>query len=288
MAGRTRLVRAVFLSAALTLLAACAQQAPQQVQEESAEIVAEVREDAADVVAPAIVDAQTSAAEVVIPAIIRLQEFVQEAVPEPPVPAEPLVTPAGVALIVRWEVGSEALYARKYQVPIWPGGASGATIGIGDDLGHQTRYTIGASWRAHPQLERLLPAAGIAGDRAKALVRTMRDVRTPYVYAEQVFAEAVLPRYHALSRRAFQDGWDGLSPFARDALVSTVYNRGASMTGHRRTEMRVLRDQCVPANDIACMTAQFRSMCRLWAGTPNGKGLCDRYADTARHAERPA
>lgn len=285
MAAVPGLVRAVLLSATL-ILAACAPQAPQQAQEESAEIVAEAREDAADVVVPAVLQAQANTAEVAVPAIVRVQEFIQSALPEPAVPAEPLVSPAGVAFIVRWEIGSAAAYTRKFQAPVWPGGASGATIGIGDDLGYQTAYMIGASWRAHPQLERLLPATGVVGQQAQALVNTMRDVRTPYAYAEQVFAESVLPRYHALTRRTFENGWDGLSPTARDALVSTVYNRGAAMTGKRRTEMRVLRDVCVPAQDYACMAAQYRSMCRLWTGTPNGKGLCDRYAATARLAEQ--
>lgn len=320
-AGHQRL-RLVLLSAAL-ILPACAPRAPQQLQAESAAAIAATQESAAAVVAPAAETAQAesaaaiaatqeraaavvaptaetvqeTAAAAIVPAVLQLQEAVQEtiqeALPEPaPVtaaaPAPPLVSPAGVALIVRWEVTSPAVYTRKYERPVWPGGASGATIGIGDDLGHQTRYTIGASWAQHAQLDRLLPAAGVIGQSARQLVGALRDVRTPYPLAEEVFASSVLPRYHGLTRRTFANGWDGLIPAAQDSLVSTVYNRGASMAGGRRAEMRVLRDQCVPAADYACMAKQYRSMCRLWQGTPEGKGLCARYEATARFVESAA
>jgi GH24 family phage-related lysozyme (muramidase) len=294
MAARLQHMRAVLLSASLILLAACTQQAAPQVQTASADAIAETQDSAAAVVTPAAESVQVTAAEVIVPAVVQLQESVQDAVqavmPEPTAPAaQPLlVSQAGVDLIVRWEISSPAVYTRKYERPIWPGGASGATIGIGDDLGQQTRYTIGASWVDHPQLERLLPAAGVVGKPARALTSTMRDVRTPFPLAEEVFATSVLPRYHGLTRRTFENGWDGLAPLARDTLVSTVYNRGASMAGSRRAEMRVLRDKCVPAADYACMAAQYRSMCRLWQGTPEGKGLCARYEATARMVETAA
>lgn len=286
--------RAVLLSASLILLAACVAQAPQAVQADSAVAIAETQDSAAAIVTPAAESLQESAASVIVPAVVELQERVQDTIQEvlpaqaPAAVQAPLVTPAGVSLIVRWEVSSPATYTRRYERPVWPGGASGATIGIGDDLGHQTRYTIGASWAHHAQLDRLLPAAGVIGQPAKQLVATMRDVRTPFPLAEQVFATSVLPRYHGLTRRAFANGWDGLAPAAQDALVSTVYNRGASMAGNRRAEMRTLRDTCVPAADYACMAKQYRSMCRLWQGTPNGEGLCARYEATARFVEQAA
>jgi GH24 family phage-related lysozyme (muramidase) len=62
--------------------------------------------------------------------------------------------------------------------------------------------------------------------------------------------------------------------------VSLVYNRGASMRGMTRTEMRVIRDECLPNRDHICIAHNIRSMCRLWEGTPVGPGLCRR-----RHAE---
>ena len=43
----------------------------------------------------------------------------------------PPLTAAGVTFIAREEVTSAGLYRRLYTHPIWPGGASGVTIGIG-------------------------------------------------------------------------------------------------------------------------------------------------------------
>lgn len=125
----------------------------------------------------------------------------------------------------------------------------------------------------------------MVGAPARALVRDMRDVRTPLPHAQRVFATATLPTYNALTARAFASGWDALPPDASGSLTATVYNRGASMRGDRRREMRELRDACVPAGDTACMAAQYRSMCRLWKGTQIEAGLCRRYEATARLAE---
>lgn len=46
-----------------------------------------------------------------------------------------------------------------------------------------------------------------------------------------------------------------------------------------------IRDVCVPQRDVDCMAAQLVAQCRLWAGTPNGPGLCNRRKDEARLAQ---
>ena len=70
--------------------------------------------------------------------------------------------------------------------------------------------------------------------------------------------------------------------------MSLVYNRGASMAGPRNAEKRAIRDVCLPAGDTQCVATELRAMCRLWAGTPNGPGLCARREDEARLAEGAA
>lgn len=274
-------------------LALCACSPPAAVQVE----VAQVADVASDVVAEAqgaladpVEDAQRNVVAVLVPAVVAVHEVLVEALPAPSAPATsaatlPSVSPAAVALIVGFEIISPAYYTKRLQSPVYPGGASGATIGIGYDLGHQARGTIAADWAGHPQLDRLLPAAGVMGAPARQLVRSMRDVRTPLVDAERVFQSATLPTYDALTARAFPKGWDTLPANASGSLTATVYNRGASMRGERRREMRELRDACVPAGDTACMAAQYRSMCRLWLDTATGVGLCRRYEATAKLAE---
>ena len=53
---------------------------------------------------------------------------------------------AGLALIVEFEISSEAYYNRRLKRPYWPGGASGITIGIGYDLGYCSAAQCRRDW----------------------------------------------------------------------------------------------------------------------------------------------
>jgi len=273
----------------LCLLAACSG-APAPVAPPAIVAVEAAQDDAAVVVAPAVEAVESAVAETAVPVIVAVQEAVQAVLPTPPpAPAAlPLVSPAAAALIVRWEVSSPAHYTRRLDRPIWPQGASGITWGIGYDGGHNTARDIRHAWRAHGEVERLASTAGMVGTRARDALPAYRDIVTPYGYAADVFAEVSLPVYHASTRRAFGDRFDRLPADAAGALVSLVYNRGGSMAGDRNREKRVIRDTCIPAGDIACIGTQLRGMCRLWVGTVNERGLCDRRADEARLAENAA
>lgn len=232
---------------------------------------------------------QVIAAADVLPAIVEVRAAVQEALPAPVEAvveqlddAAPAVNAKSVALIVRWEVGSRALYQRRWLRPVWPGGASGVTWGIGYDGGHATRDDIARAWHRHPQLPRLLTSAGVSGARAKYRAAELQDVLTPYPLAESVFREESLPAYSRDARRAFGAGVDDLPEGAIAALESEHYNRGGAMGGDRNREKREIRDTCIPARDTACIAAQLRSMKRLW---PDVRGLRDRREDEARTAE---
>lgn len=254
----------------------------------AAPAVAAARDEAAASVRPVVSTVQASTAAGVMPMVVALQEAVQRVVPPiaTTLQASP-ISPAAVALIVRWEVGSRALYTRRYEAPIWPGGASGVTWGVGYDGGHQTRQQIGLDWSVLAAATRLQATAGITGAAAQPAVRQLRDVRVPFGLATDVFGSASLPRYHASARRAFgADGFDALPADAQGALVSLVYNRGASMAGPARTEMRAIRDVCLPGADLQCIAGQIRQMCRLWRGTNLEAGLCGRREDEARMTER--
>ncbi|PBJ84498.1 hypothetical protein CMZ84_04270 [Lysobacteraceae bacterium NML93-0399] len=225
-----------------------------------------------------------------MPVVVAVQDAVQSVLPPPVIApaALPLVSPAASALIVRWEVSGPAHYVRRLERPIWPQGASGITWGIGYDGGHATARDIRAAWHAHPEVERLASTAGIVGTRARDALPAYRDIVTRYDYASDVFTAVSLPIYHASARRAFGAGFDSLPPDAAGALVSMVYNRGAAMAGDRNREKRTIRDVCIPAGDLLCIAYELRSMCRLWRGTVNGRGLCDRRDDEARLAENAA
>lgn len=250
----------------------------------------EVADSRAEVSAP-VMSAQRSMAQAAVPALVAAQDVVVEAMPALPAPPAAsthqggAVSPAAVDMIVGFEIVSPAYYVKRLQHPVWPKGASGVTWGVGYDGGHQTTHRIVTDWAEHPERDRLGGTAGVIGQPAAALARTLHDVATPLPMAQQVFADSTLPTYAAMAERAFRNGWACLGPEPRGALVATVYNRGTSMRGESRTEMRDLRDDCVPRCDTGCMATAFRSMKRLWIGTPLEVGLGRRYEATARLAE---
>jgi GH24 family phage-related lysozyme (muramidase) len=76
-----------------------------------------------------------------------------------------------------------------------------------------------------------------------------------------------------LTGRAFP-GVTKLPPDAQGALVSLVFNRGTSMQGHRRREMREIRDAIARTDFkmsklLEAIATSIESMIRLWIG----KGL---------------
>lgn len=233
---------------------------------------AQVRE---AVAAPAA-EAQVSAAEVIVPAVVQAREAVQAAVevvqPSPAIPVDRAmggVSPAAVALIVGFEITSPAYYRARLQGVACPPKASGPTVGVGYDLGHQTDRDIRRDWAAHPMVDRLATASGVAGPAKCRAWRTANPgIRVPLPMASEVFEVALLPRYHASARRALHDGWDGLPWDGQGGMVSLGFNRGWAMAGPIRSEMRALRDTCVPAADVHCMAAELRGMKRLWPDVP--------------------
>ena len=205
----------------------------------------------------------------------------------PPEPRDVACRRAAAALIIRWEVTSPAFYAKRLERPVWPGGASGVTWGIGYDGGHQTAAVIADDWLDHYAVDRLAKTAGIRGKDAAAILSQYRDIPTGYEHASRVFEERSLVEYERRARRAFgNEKFDALRPGACGALVSLVYNRGAAMAGDSRREMRNIRDHGVPEQDYARIASEIRSMGRLWRGTVNENGLTARREAEALLVER--
>ena len=149
----------------------------------------------------------------------------------------------------------------------FPGGDSGVTIGIGYDLGYTTVDQFESDWEAfltHEQIVRLHKAIGVRGADAAKLAHQFADIKIKRADAEKVFLKRTLPREILKAEQAFP-GIDALCANAQGALVSLIYNRGSSMLGERRSEMRAIRD-AVPHKDLKKIAAQLRSMKRLWVG----------------------
>lgn len=189
----------------------------------------------------------------------------------------PPVGKNAVALIVAQEIGSAALYEKEYQSPVWPGGASGATVGIGYDLGQHTSAQIAADWGTYldPATVALMcDGAGVTGQAAHAKASALRAVRVPLVIAQQVFALSTLPRYAKGTDDAL-DNCDQIPPDAFGALVSISYNRGYGgwdMDDDRHTEMADISD-AMTAAAYTKVPGLIRAMQRLWA---HGSDLWER------------
>lgn len=187
-----------------------------------------------------------------------------------------VVSDAGEKFIARWEVGGPELYTRKYQVPIWPGNsASGVTIGIGYDLGHNSTERILDDWREHEHRGYLAAMSGFKGQSAGNLAKRRAWIKTPLPLAMKVFRDPTLIRYYNIARRSFP-GLQDQDQAVIDMIVDLVYNRGGNMIGKDREEMRYIANVCFPARDHACTANQIRKMSRIWAGRPLGKGLIAR------------
>ena len=152
----------------------------------------------------------------------------------------------------------------------WPGGSSGITIGIGYDLGYESAADFEKDWQTRlsaADFTTLSQVIGLKGTAAQAKASSLKSIKIKDSDADEVFLERSVPKYQKLTQQAFP-GVDALPADAQGALFSLVYNRGTSMEGDSRKEMRAIRD-AVPNGDLQEIADQIRAMKRLW----EGKGL---------------
>jgi GH24 family phage-related lysozyme (muramidase) len=190
-----------------------------------------------------------------------------QAAPPPFPPSARAVAPEAIQLIIVCEVTSPTVYDTKYREPVWPGGDSGATIGIGYDVGYCSGGTLTTDWKPYldaASLKRLQAACGKTGAKARDLIANLGDISVDWSKAHAQFANALIPRYtgetlHYLPNASL------LSEKSLGALVSLVYNRGASFghPGDRYTEMRAIK-AAIESKKFSLIPQQFRAMQRLW------------------------
>jgi len=182
-----------------------------------------------------------------------------------------MISKKATDLIIQHEVGGRAYYDKKLQAPIWAGGESGVTIGMGYDLGFNSDKQFMADWSGVINLNfinALRPTIGIKGPQAKAMLKgEILNVRIPYNTAYEVFVKSSLPRYYAMTKKIYPN-MDLLNEDTKGALVSVVYNRGNKLEGDSRAEMRAIVD-LIAKQDYEGIAEQIEKSKRLW----EGKGL---------------
>jgi GH24 family phage-related lysozyme (muramidase) len=181
------------------------------------------------------------------------------------------ISPISKELIIAFEVSSKAAYNSKYYMPIWPGGLSGVTIGIGYDLGYVNREEFGNDWSAyldHGTIIELAKTCGKTSSSASDAVKGVESVRVSWDDAVNEF-EFELQKYVTLTQRSLPN-FSSLSENCRGSLVSLVYNRGPSFDadGPRYAEMRNIKDH-MEARAFSKIPDEIRAMVRIWP-TVNG------------------
>jgi hypothetical protein len=217
--------------------------------------------------------------------LTRVENFLSTKLPPLPAGTSIRVSRRSMDMLIGFEVSSEAQYNRSYQKPIWPGGESGVTVGIGYDLGFNNRATIAAAWKdfvSPSTLSMLQSVAGLTGGEAKSALAGTRSVVIDYTTALSVFYQTTLPIYARRTKDVYA-GMEKLPPDAQGALLSLVYNRGESITGPSRTEMKNIAG-LVAAQDLKGIAKQIRNMKRLWQGK-NLPGLLARRDQEAALVE---
>lgn len=192
------------------------------------------------------------------------------------------VSRTGLKKLVKHEISSSAYYKKFLIHPVWPGGHSGITIGIGYDLGYNNEQQIRKDWSgklSEIDLEKLVVISGLKGDVAKQAVGGVKSVSISLESAENVFYESTLPRYAASTLKTYP-GTNKLHPDAQAGLLSLIYNRGTSLTGSRRKGMAAIKP-LVAAQDYEGIAEQIKEMKALWADK-NLPGLLKRRDDEAK------
>ncbi len=215
--------------------------------------------------------------------VSRIEAYIASRLPSIPSGASMMVSKKSLDMIIEFEVSSKETYNSQYQSPVWPGGDSGITIGIGYDLGYTTRQSFTDTWGhllSNADMQLLLPTVGLKADKAKQALAGVKKIKVSYDIAVQTFYHTVLPSCAADTRKAFP-GVQKLPPDAQGALLSLVYNRGPLINDtDRRKEMKAIVP-LVAAGNLQGIAAQLRNMKRLWTV----KGLINRREKEAMLTE---
>ena len=191
-----------------------------------------------------------------------------------------LLSYRAIELILEFEVGGgQEYYEKLLQRPTWPEGQSGITIGIGYDIGYNSYNSVevfNKDWQKLGDVDRkrLSDCCGLTGELAKQRLASVRDIIISWELAWQVFNVVTVPKFYNLTKKAFP-GFEELPADVQGGLVSLVFNRGTSMEGDSRREIRAIRD-LVPKKDVKGIADQIRHMKRIWVGTSIEQGIARR------------
>ncbi|SFL50910.1 hypothetical protein SAMN03159423_2121 [Bradyrhizobium sp. NFR13] len=188
------------------------------------------------------------------------------------------ISKRAIDLIIAFEVTGKTVYEKKYKGVIRPGGASGATWGIGYDGGYVSPQNVREDWQgliSDADIKDLSKTCGVTGPAANQFKSSLSHIQIGWDVAIEQFKTRVLPIYVAATLDALKNA-DALSDDSLGALVSLVYNRGPSfrLVGPRYEEMRHI-SKLMAGRKFSEVPSQFMSMQRLWTA-PDVIGVAKR------------
>jgi hypothetical protein len=198
------------------------------------------------------------------------------------------VTESGMDLIVHFEVGGSSYYKKVYQRPIWAKGASGVTVGIGYDLGYNTRCQIQKDWGdilPKKMVDALKSCAGIKGSASRIHQQRIKYiVNIPLDDAMKVFIKRTVPRFAQLAKTSFKT-IEKADPFIQDMMLSQTFNRGASTKGNSRRHV-LWQSRASAKGQYYALPIYCRDSKIIWANQPSiRRGIWRRRDAEADHGE---
>lgn len=178
--------------------------------------------------------------------------------------------------VINFESGGKSYYNKYLKKISWPGGASGLTIGIGADLGYMSKDEFNKYFKIffrEGDAIKLAGVIGLKGTIAKNKLTLVSGIELSWEDSMQAFIDWTLPKFWKLTNTIWP-GTNELCESAQVALVSIVFNRGVSLKGSSRVEMRNIKNYVAKKNYMA-ISSEIKSMKRLWVGK-NLDGLLSR------------
>jgi hypothetical protein len=190
-------------------------------------------------------------------------------------------------LILKYEVGGGKAYYDKFLSKFtWPQGASGPTIGIGVDCAYYSAQELKKIFNFLPQhqIELIAKASGKTGEQGKEYTKILRknNIVVSWDDAIKIFEKLTWPKFTKLAERTFP-GLNELCDNAYGAIVSLVFNRGTSLNGDSRLEMRNIKP-LVEKKNYKGIARELRKMKRIWQGR-GLDGLLERREAEAKLVE---
>ena len=195
---------------------------------------------------------------------------------------EIIASKKSIDLLIFSEISSETYYNKFLIHPVVPAGDSGITIGAGYDCGQMTKDLIISDWHEYLSIENLkllITTAGLKGEKAKAILPSVKKISVSFEDGCKVFYKRSLPKYAKMTFNLYP-GLDKLAPDAIGALISMIYNRGAATTGTNREEIKSII-HLVPPKDYAGIAALVLHSKRIWENKKGMEGILTRRTTEA-------